>query len=180
MLPCLSVWPTFLDSVLSSHCGKIGFLPNGHAHIRIRVSGTNLCAEINRGCILFLTQTYFEGWQKEWIFFVYVMEGSVIFCQKNILQHSLNFFLGRWFATNWDAYYQILSFTRLIPEIKSILHQRDFSLHHYEIDVHPKPYTILKQSWKLPSQIIEHTFLKKFLLKHKLIKKHRLRWHFES
>jgi hypothetical protein len=41
--------------------GKIGFLPNGHAHIRARVSGTNLCADVHCSRHLFLTQTCFEG-----------------------------------------------------------------------------------------------------------------------
>jgi hypothetical protein len=38
-------------------CGKIGFLPNGHVHVRARVSRANLCADINFWRNLFLTQT---------------------------------------------------------------------------------------------------------------------------
>jgi hypothetical protein len=30
-----------------SQCGKIGVLPNGHVHVRTRVSSANLCADIN-------------------------------------------------------------------------------------------------------------------------------------
>jgi hypothetical protein len=34
-------------STNSSICGEIGVLPNRHVLIRARVSGTNLCANIN-------------------------------------------------------------------------------------------------------------------------------------
>jgi hypothetical protein len=56
-------------------CGKLGVLPNGHAHIKARVSIANLFSDINCQCNLFLSQTNFEGWQKEWIFLSKVCHG---------------------------------------------------------------------------------------------------------
>jgi hypothetical protein len=61
------------------------------------------------------------------------MEGSMIFCQKNILEHSLSFYgdyKKRFLLT--PGLSQILSLTGLIPEIKYLLHQKDFSLQYQD------------------------------------------------
>ncbi len=47
--------------VYINRCGKIGFLPDGLCHTGIKVSGTNLCVNINRWHRLLLIQTCFEG-----------------------------------------------------------------------------------------------------------------------
>jgi hypothetical protein len=46
-------------------CGKIRFLPNGLQHIGIRVSGTNLCANLNHLGHYF-SQSCFEGHSTRW------------------------------------------------------------------------------------------------------------------
>jgi len=93
-LPRLSFWPPPVLTVCSSWlvrpymgflvdlggveqftCGKLGVLPDRHAHVRARVSSTNLCLDTNCWHNLFLPQTHFEGWQKEWIFLSKVCHG---------------------------------------------------------------------------------------------------------
>jgi len=48
---------------------------------------------LNRWCRLSLIQTCFEGQEPRSLHLVaeYVMEGSMVFCQKNILEHSMRF-----------------------------------------------------------------------------------------
>ncbi len=118
--------------VITTVCGKIGYLPNKHAHVRARVSDANLCADINCWRNLFLTQTCFEGWQKE------LLLRCVIWRFHDIL---LKEYSGTFPELVWGKMIcyklrclltlrvsQILSLTRLIPGIKSILCQKDFSL----------------------------------------------------
>jgi hypothetical protein len=59
------------------------------------------------------------------------MEGSMIFCQKNILEHTRSFFGGRGFTIKKKSLLtkgvsQILPITRLIPEIKVFYEKQIF------------------------------------------------------
>jgi hypothetical protein len=58
--------------------------------IGARVSGTNLCADVKVD--IFSSLKLVLKVNKRNLLFGWVMEGSIIFCQKNILEHSLSFF----------------------------------------------------------------------------------------
>jgi hypothetical protein len=75
-------------------CGKIGFLPNGQMHVSARVSGTNLCEDINCYIISPSFKLVSKGSKKKKksSSLRSVMEGSMIFCPKNILEHSPSFY----------------------------------------------------------------------------------------
>jgi hypothetical protein len=80
-------------------------LPDGPLHIRIKVSSTDLWEDINWWCHFLLIQTCFEGSATSWCILLFgcAMEGSMIFCQKNILEHSMKLngdYLKRWLLTH--------------------------------------------------------------------------------
>ncbi len=80
----------------SSHqflCGKIGFLPDGWRHIMWKVSNANLCEARNWSHHLSPIQLVLKVKKHMWFIFVAecAMEGSMIFCQKNTLEHSMKF-----------------------------------------------------------------------------------------
>ena len=79
----LGIWS---QNLLQSYCGKSGFLRNWQMHIRAGISSTNLCSDINCWCHLFSSLKLILKANR------WVMEGSMIFCQKNILEHSLSFY----------------------------------------------------------------------------------------
>ncbi len=77
----------------SQLCGKIRFLPYGLWHVGLKVIGTNLCANINRRCHSHSSKLVLKVKRQDDVHLVAgcVMEGSMVFCQKNILEHSMRF-----------------------------------------------------------------------------------------
>ncbi len=102
-------------------CGKIGFLPKGHEHVRAKVSGVNLCRNIHYWCNLFLSQTCFWRLTKSMNLFAKVCHGRF----HDILPKEYS---GAFLELLWGKIIcykmwclltirvsQILSLTRLIP-----------------------------------------------------------------
>ncbi len=79
-----------LRSWQNNYCWKIGVLPNGLTHIGTEVSGTDLCANID--VISYSSKLVLKVSNKKMNLVAgCVMEGSMVFCQKNILEHSMSF-----------------------------------------------------------------------------------------
>ncbi len=114
-----------------SYCGKIGFLPNRLKHV-----GTDLCADII-DVISHSSKLVLKVSNKKVNLVGCVMEGSMVFCQKNILEHSVSFrgdYIKRCLLTHRVS--QILYLTKLIFEIK-----------YFELN---GLFTTLRQLWIWP------------------------------
>ncbi len=105
-------------------CGNIGVLPNRHAHIRARVSGDNLSADINCWCNLFLSQNSSRRMTKRMNLFVKVCHGrfhdilpkEYFGTFPDLLRGKMICYKLRCLLTIGVS--QILLLTRLIHEIK--------------------------------------------------------------
>ena len=103
-------WKKYFIYISVNH-GKIGFLPNGLLQIAIKVSGTDLCASINHWHNLFHSILFWRLHTKMMHLVAgCVMEGSMVFCQKNIQKHPMGL----------HRVIQILYLTKLMSKIKYI------------------------------------------------------------
>ena len=81
------------ESRFSAVCGKIGFLSNVLRRIRIKVSSTDWSANMNHWRHPFHPNLFWRSSNKMMHHLVAgcVMEGSLVFYQKTILEHSISF-----------------------------------------------------------------------------------------